>query len=298
MALKKLEGNLYKIHLVSSKQSNETSNDWTPFVKAMDRDFRGEEKIKFYHAHDSEREVPHHYVYCPANGNTFMVVGKMSHPRDFACVRIVLDSENYATPYMVIYDHLRCFNDPDLVAEMLVDSFNWQIKGEGVRMMVEPWDTKGQRVYWCEDSELAYNTQLHRSQGKNITKTGYEDLVEMDNKKKARNERRRMANAGDKKVKIEDFVVEKCKTERIMTFLRDTLKNCWESKDVARPFRLLFDRHDIELIPFNIVITDMPELKGRVSRSRYNHWTNQVLSDYSDDDLYKVLNKQLDIVLK
>ena len=107
-----------------------------------------------------------------------------------------------------------------------------------------------------------------------------------------------MANAGDKKVKIEDFVVEKCKTERIMTFLRDTLKNCWESKDVARPFRLLFDRHDVELIPFNILIKDLPELKGRVSRSRYNHWTNQVLSDYNGDDLYKELSKQLDIVLK
>lgn len=304
MHLKLLVGNLYKINLVSVNQPNDRESDnpekWAPFIKAMDDDYNKNVEFKFSHPDDANTPYYRQYVYSPSNGNTFMMVGQLRRPTDSACARVVINSENYKYSYLAIYDYLRCFSDPDVMAEMMVHSFNGALQKAGVKMVYEPWDTKGEDVRWLDDCELTYNKNFLMTEGKNVSKMGYEDVREHQKKMIARNEKRKMAKIamnGPKKEKIEDFIVKDKHQETIMRFLRNSLKNRWESKEVSKPFRLLYDLNYTEFIPFSIVMEAMPELNGRVSRSRYNHWTNKVLSSYKDDEDYNELRKELDEML-
>ncbi len=166
MAFQTIEGKLYKLHL----------DNWEPFIKAMDDDFNKINEFKFHHPQNTHKEFFRHYVYLPANGCTFMMVGQMRKAEDSACVRIVIHSVNFKDSYLAIYDYEHCFRNPDLMAGMLVHGFNESLKGTGLRMTFEPWDTMGKDIRWLDDHELTYNINYHRTMGKHVSKMGYEDL--------------------------------------------------------------------------------------------------------------------------
>ena len=285
MTFKTIVGKLYKLHL----------DNWEPFIKAMDDDFNKINEFKFHHPQNAHKEFFRHYVYLPANGCTFMMVGQMRKPEDSACVRIMIHSVNFHDSYLAIYDYAHCFRNPDLMAGMLVRGFNGALKGTGLKMTFEPWDTRGEDIRWLDDSELTYNTNFHRTMGKNVSKMGYEDLREHHKKVIALREKRKMEN--EKKDKIEAYISDDYDKEKIMTFLCEALKNCRGPKRVSMPFRLLYDRGITGRIHYSVVIKEMPELESQVSDSRYYHWTNKVLSSYDGDVAYDKLSKELDDIL-
>lgn len=293
MAFQTIEGKLYKLHL----------DNWEPFIKAMDDDFNKINEFKFHHPQNTHKEFFRHYVYLPANGCTFMMVGQMRKAEDSACVRIVIHSVNFKDSYLAIYDYEHCFRNPDLMAGMLVRGFNDSLKGTGLRMTFEPWDTMGKDIRWFDDHELTYNINYHRTMGKHVSKMGYEDLKAHHKKVEARNEKRKEAKralAEPKKELIEHYILEnyKDKKDLIMFFLRDTLKNRKGSKKVSLPFRLLMDKDITGHIPSTVILKEMPELEGRVSDSRYYHWTNMALSNYDGDKDYEETGKRLEDVIK
>lgn len=287
MSFKSIKGELFLIQL----------DNWDAFIKAIDDDFHKKKEFQFFHPLDGKIAHHRHYVYFPAIGNTFMMVGQMRHPTDSACVRIVHDSVNYKVSYLVIYDYLRSFDDADVMAKMLENAFNEAMKDEGVKMKLVRWDTKGKNVMWIADSETTYNIHYHLSQGINVSKLGYEDLVEHHKKANTRNEKRKEERAKKKKRRIEDFI-KKGDQQQVMKFLRESLKNCKRSRTVSMPFRLLKDKGVTGNISFSVIMQQMPELKGRVSETRYKYWTSIKISNYNNNDTYKKLAEKLDRIIK
>lgn len=288
MKFKTISGKLYLIQL----------ENWDAFIKAMDDDFNKKKEFRFFHPLDGKIAHYRRYVYLPAIGNTFMMVGRLRYPTDSACVRIVHDSENYKVSYLVIYDYMRCFEDADLMAKMLENAFNEAMKDAGVEMKLVRWDTKGKTIMWIADSETTYNIHYHESQGINVSKYGYEDLIEHHKKVSTRNEKRKEERAKKKAYNcIEDYI-KKGDKQQVMDFLRESLKPCKRSRMVSMPFRLLMDEGVSIKIPFSIIIQQMTELEGRVSETRYNHWTSSTLSSYENDEYYKKIAKKLKVIIK
>ena len=275
-----LEGKLYKLHL----------DNWKPFIKAMDDDFHMVKEFEFFHPEDSKKEYLRHYVFVPANGNTFMMVGECNHPTDSACVRIVLNSVNYGVSYMVIYDYKRCFSDADILAEMIVRSFNEVMKDSGEEMTFEPWDTKGEKIKFFADSEITYNNQIHETMGKNVSKLGYEEVLAHYKREKAKNDKRKIANAEKKKERFDEFIKDEGKVGAILKFIHETLKICWTPKSIGLTFRLLRDQEITghSAIPFSIVKEEFKELKGRLSSSSYYFWVNKIQQDKCEKDPYYI----------
>ena len=288
MKFKTISGKLYLIQL----------ENWDAFIKAMDDDFNKKKEFRFFHPLDGKIAHYRRYVYLPAIGNTFMMVGRLRYPTDSACVRIVHDSENYKVSYLVIYDYMRCFEDADLMAKMLENAFNEAMKDAGVEMKLVRWDTKGKTIMWIADSETTYNIHYHKSQGINVSKYGYEDLIEHHKKVSTRNEKRKEERAKKKAYNcIEDYI-KKGDKQQVMAFLRESLKPCKRSRMVSMPFRLLMDEGVTIKIPFSIIIKQMPELEGRVSETRYKIWTSRTLSNYDNDEYYKKISKKLRMIIK
>ena len=64
------------------------------------------------------------------------------------------------------------------------------------------------------------------------------------------------------------------------------------------PFRLFIERKIMKRVPFKLVLQEMPELVGKVSKTRYNHWTDKMVSSYKGDSDYEALEKEIDDLLK
>lgn len=288
MKFKTISGKLYLMQL----------ENWDIFIKAMDDDFNKKKEFRFSHPLDGKIDFFRHYVYLPAIGNAFMMVGRLRHPTDSACVRIVHDSVNYKVSYLVIYDYLRCFDDADVMAKMLENGFNEAMKDAGVKMKLVPWNTQGKTIRWIADSETTYNIHYHLSQGINVSKMGYEDLRELHEKINARNKKRKEERAKKKTHNCIEGYIKKGDKQQVMDFLRETLKTCRRSRMVSLPFRLLMDEGVTIKIPFSIIMKQMPELDGRVSETRYNFWTSRSVSNYDNDEYYKKIGKKLKTIIK
>ena len=96
---------------------------------------------------------------------------------------------------------------------------------------------------------------------------------------------------------IKDYILFKDKA-LVMKLLRHHVSKFRLSKKVAMPFRLFMERKITKRIPFKLVLTEMPELKGKISKTRYNHWTDKMVSSYKGDSDYEALEKEIDDLLK
>ena len=254
------------------------SDQWELFVKAMRDDLNKQKEFKFRHPNDSEKEYERHYIGCPANGIALLMVGQFKKDMDFAFVRIVLKSVFYGEPYLVLEKYAQSFRNPDILARMVESAFNWVLKGKGVKLVLEPWEPDEQ-VMWLLDYEESYTTE--------IQKMKKEDLVMIGKKKRQ-----------IKKAKsIKDYILLKDKA-LVMKLLRQYVNKFHLSKKVAMPFRLFMERKIMKRVPFKLVLQEMPELVGKVSKTRYNHWTDGLVSSYKGDSDYEALEKEIDDLLK
>lgn len=287
---------LYKMRLVYAHPTifgdYSDSDQWELFVKAMKEDLFKQKEFKFRHPKDSEKEYERHYIGCPANGIALLMVGQFKKEMDFAFVRIVLKSVFYGEPYIVLEKYAQSFRNPDILAKMVESAFNWVLKGQGVIVKLEPWEPNGQ-VMWLLDYEESYMTEVQKMKKEDLIMIGYEDALERHQKLEAKKKKRQIKKAKS----IKDYILFKDKA-LVMKLLRHHVSKFRLSKKVAMPFRLFMERKITKRIPFKLVLTEIPELKGKISKTRYNHWTDKMVSSYKGDSDYEALEKEIDDLLK
>ena len=273
---------LYKIRLVNKQPTlfgeYSYSEQYQLLAKAMKDDLYKEKELKFRHPNDSEKEYVRHYISSPVNGNAFLAVGQFKNDKDFAFVRILLKSAFYGEPYLVLEKYAQSFRNPDILAKMVESAFNWVLKGQGVKLVLEPWEPDEQ-VMWLLDYEESFMNEMAHIAPNDLIMVGYEDALEDYMMKLAR--------------KNED---RKPKKEAILKFLHQAVKGQMTPKEITRPFRFLYDHKITDRIPFKAVIKEFPELAGLLDERRYNNWTNPNSTSYDYDPHYINLKASFDLV--
>ena len=257
----------------------------------MKDDLYKRKTFKFRHPNDSEKEYERHYIGCPANGIALLMVGQFKKDMDFAFVRIVLKSVFYGEPYLVIEKYAQSFRNPDILARMVESAFNWVLKGQGVVMKLEPWEPEEQ-VMWLLDYEESYMTEIQKMKREDLVMIGYEDALERHRKLEAKKQKRHIKKGKS----IKDYILIKNKP-KVMNLLRKEIKKALSPKQVAMPIRLLIDRMIMKRAPFKLMLTEIPELEGKISDTRYNHWTDKMQSSYQGDEDYEALDKEIDSLI-
>lgn len=297
------KADLYKIRLVRAERdvfgNPVSSNEWDKIGEAMDADLQTE-VFKFVHPKDSNVVYRRHYMMCPVKGNTLLAVGKIRRTLDFAMVRITLKSVLYKEPYLVFENYSPAFRNTEILREMVTRAFNWVLEQYGLEVILEPWDTKGESIHWLKDSWISYIQELknHPEEGEKCM--GFEEAVMNDKQLKEVKAKKEASKKGKKQIKsdrIEDYIRLPHK-EKIVRFLKEKTKGLNIQKDIARPFRFLYDRGITHHIPYKAVIKAIPEIHLKIRESRYNDWTNIQRTSYDDDPKYKDLEKEIESVLQ
>lgn len=287
---------LFKMRLVNTHPTifgdYSLSDQWDLFVNAMDDDLYKRREFKFRHPKHKDKEYERHYLGCPVNGMALLAVGQFKTPKDFAYVWIISKSVNYGEPYLVIEKYAQSFRNPHVLAEMVERAFNWVLKGTSVKFVLEPWETD-ETIMWHKDFSESYDNEVRKCKDKGPILVGYEDALEGHLKMAARKAKRHIA----KEDSIEGYILYKDK-KKLMALLRNQIKNVRSSKKIAMPFRLLSDRKLMKRIPYKVVMSAFPELKGRISETRYNHWNNIIVSSYKGNTDYESFNKEIDMLLR
>jgi hypothetical protein len=161
-----------------------------------------------------------------------------------------------------------------------------------VIVKLEPWEPNEQ-VMWLLDYEESYMTEVQKMKKEDLIMIGYEDALERHQKLEAKKKKRQIKKAKS----IKDYILFKDKA-LVMKLLRHHVSKFRLSKKVPMPFRLFMERKITKRIPFKLVLTEMPELKGKISKTRYNHWTDKMVSSYKGDSDYEALEKEIDDLLK
>lgn len=291
---------LYKIRLVKDEQdifgNPIPSDDWEVLAKALNDDLHKKKEFKFLHP-KSKKPFYRHYVDSPANGNTMLVVGQFNDKVHFAYVRILLNSYLYKEPYLVIERYDSIVRNPDYLAEMVKKAFNCALEGSGQSVMLEPWETHGETITWCWDYTLSYDYQLRKIKGDNLIKAGFEDSLE-ENERKEKKKQSKKREKTIKSLKMEDHL-KKGNKAKIVKMVRDLIKGKTNSKDISMPIRFLRN-HDFfhnNKLPLKVFLAEFKEVKGYISKTRYNFWTNNESVSYDDDPDYNKLKKDIDNLL-
>ena len=292
-------GVLYRVYLVQRGSKNlwddyDYSNEWKRLEEVMEKDLHDDEVFLFHHPKYSKKEYQRKYHLCPANGNARMVVGRMRNPLDFAYVSFVLHSYFYKVPYIVIEDYKHISPNPDVIADMVARAINWVLKDTGVEIILERWD---EMVLYPIDFWESYKGELRKSGGKNLNPMGYEGALKVHKEKEAKKKKKKK-NKETKQLKtIEDHVIIG-REKTIVDFLQTATMDKHTPKMISMPFRLLINREITSHIPYKLVLKEMPQLKGKISKTRYNHWTNEFESSYDGDSDYEKMEKYLNSILQ
>lgn len=260
------------------------------FVRAMESDLYKQELLPFEHPRNKKDPYGRHYLLCPANGNTLMVLGKFREPMDFIYVIIVLNSKKYDIPYMVIENYMPQFRNPDTVAAMVTNAYNKVLKDAGVQVAFESWEHPDHPFTYLQDGWESYNIQLYKMQGRHLVTRGYEDSLESFN----REQERRLV--GKKSDDIMLYIKHRNK-ELVVKFLQETVMGMTSPKEIAMPFRFLKDHGVTGHIPYKAVVKRFPELKKPLAENRYNDWTNQRRTSYQGDERYHILKDVFEMFL-
>ena len=295
------DGVLYKIILVQQELSifsdYDYSAQWELIEKTLVMDMKKEKLFSFVHPKNGKKVYMRKYAKCPANGNSELVVGTMVKPLAFARALIVLHSHMYKLPYIVLERYRHISNNPDVMAKMIERAFNWALRDTSVRVVLERWDTKGEYINYHRDFRLSWDVELDKSEGEYLIQMVYEDALEVHKRKEAKKK-----NTNKKKSDDIRYYIQHPNKDAIIEFIRKALEGMKVPKDIARPVRLLVD-HKIFLkkegyrLPYRAFIKEFPEVKDLITIKAYNDWNNPNRRNYNNDDLYKKLEKEMEIIL-
>ena len=294
---------LYKLKLIRKERdlfnNPVSSNDWDKLAQAMEEDVHQREEFVFVHPTNTSTVYKRRYIHCPINGNTLLFVGKMIKESDFAIVRITLHSIIYHVPYLVIEDYQHAFRKPEIPAEMVKSALNWSLKNDGLEVILEPWETNGEPIYFGWDNWVSYIHELRLHPEIGAMCMGFEEALQVFKEKKAvekakkeKKEKKRVVKLGN----FENYIRIPNKT-LIMNFIKNTVIGQHSPKDVALPFRLTLDLKLTYRVPYAVVVGFISEIKDKIKENRYNEWTNKQRSSYVGYQKYEDLKNDLEKLL-
>lgn len=294
---------LYKLKLIRKERdlfnNPVSSNDWDKLAKAMEEDVHQREEFVFVHPTSNSTEYKRRYIHCPINGNTVVFVGKMREPGDFAIVRITLHSIIYHVPYLVIEDYQHAFRKPEIPAEMVKRALNWSLRNDGLEVILEPWETNGEPIYFGWDNWVSYIHELRMHPEIGAMCMGFEEALQVFKQKKAVEKAKKEMKEKKRVVKLgnfENYIRIPNKT-LIMNFIKNTVIGQHSPKDVALPFRLTLDLKLTYRVPYAVVVGFISEIKDKIKENRYNEWTNKQRSSYVGYQKYEDLKNDLEKLL-
>ena len=294
---------LYKLKLIRKERdlfnNPVSSNDWDKLAKAMDEDVHQREEFVFVHPTNNSTVYKRRYIHCPINGNTLLFVGKMIKESDFAIVRITLHSIIYHVPYLVIEDYQHAFRKPEIPAEMVKRALNWSLRNDGLEVILEPWETNGEPIYFGWDNWVSYIHELRMHPEIGAMCMGFEEALHVFKEKKAVEKAKKEMKEKKRVVKLgnfENYIRIPNKT-LIMNFIKNTVIGQHSPKDVALPFRLTLDLKLTYRVPYAVVVGFISEIKDKIKENRYNEWTNKQRSSYVGYQKYEDLKNDLEKLL-
>ena len=297
---------LYKLKLIRKERdlfnNPVSSNDWDKLAQAMEEDVHQREEFVFVHPTNTSTVYKRRYIHCPINGNTLLFVGKMIKESDFAIVRITLHSIIYHVPYLVIEDYQHAFRKPEIPAEMVKSALNWSLKNDGLEVILEPWETNGEPIYFGWDNWVSYIHELRLHPEIGAMCMGFEEALHVFKEKKAveiaQKEKKDKESNKPKKKKIKsdnimDYIVkgDKAYIVKILHILIDGLT---APIDIARPIRFLCDKQvfrDKEefRLPYKAFIKEFPMLEKYISDTAYNRLISPNNKPYKNSIKYQNL---------
>lgn len=294
---------LYKLKLIRKERdlfnNPVSSNDWDKLAQAMEEDVHQREEFVFVHPTNTSTVYKRRYIHCPINGNTLLFVGKMIKESDFAIVRITLHSIIYHVPYLVIEDYQHAFRKPEIPAEMVKSALNWSLRNDGLEVILEPWETNGEPIYFGWDNWVSYIHELRMHPEIGAICMGFEEALHVFKEKKAVEKAKKEMKEKKRVVKLgnfENYIRIPNKT-LIMNFIKDTVIGQHSPKDVALPFRLTLDLKLTYRVPYAVVVGFISEIKDKIKENRYNEWTNKQRSSYVGYQKYEDLKNDLEKLL-
>lgn len=294
---------LYKIRLVNTERdifrNPISSKDWDKVVTLLYEDVK-QEVFHFVHPKNKGIVYQRNYADCPVSGNAILTIGRLRDTTDYAIVSIITKSYMYHEPYLALEEISPAFPNPKILLEIVKRGFNSALKKYGLEVSLELWEGE-ETCYWRDDRWASYILELKKHPEiakKNIgfqQAIAYESIVkDVEVKKKEANKKGKKQIKSDR---IEDYIRLPHK-EKIVRFLKEKTKGLNIQKDIARPFRFLYDRGITHHIPYKAVIKAIPEIHLKIRESRYNDWTNIQRTSYDDDPKYKDLEKEIESVLQ
>ena len=299
---------LYKLKLIRKERdlfnNPVSSNDWDKLAQAMEEDVHQREEFVFVHPTNTSTVYKRRYIHCPINGNTLLFVGKMIKESDFAIVRITLHSIIYHVPYLVIEDYQHAFRKPEIPAVMVKSAFNWSLRNEGLEVILEPWETNGEPIYFGWDNWVSYIHELRLHPEVGAMCMGFEEALHEFKQKKAVEKAKKEKKAKKSAIKsdnIMDYIVKGDKV-RIVKVLHELIDGLVVRMDIARPIHflcmyLVFKDKEEYRLPYKAFIKEFPMHKDHISDTTYNRLISKMNKIYSHDLEYENLKNIFNFVL-
>ena len=182
---------------------------------------------------------------------------------------------------------------------MVKSALNWSLKNDGLEVILEPWETNGEPIYFGWDNWVSYIHELRMHPEIGAMCMGFEEALHVFKEKKAvekamkeKKEKKRVVKLGN----FENYIRIPNKT-LIMNFIKDTVIGQHSPKDVALPFRLTLDLKLTYRVPYAVVVGFISEIKDKIKENRYNEWTNKQRSSYVGYQKYEDLKNDLEKLL-
>lgn len=289
---------LYKLKLIRKERdlfnNPVSSNDWDKLAQAMEDDVHQREEFVFVHPTNNSTVYKRRYIHCPINGNTLLFVGKMIKESDFAIVRITLHSIIYHVPYLVIEDYQHAFRKPEIPAEMVKSALNWSLRNDGLEVILEPWETNGEPIYFGWDNWVSYIHELRMHPEIGAMCMGFEEALHVFKEKKA--VEKAMKEKKEKNVKtrsiksdnIKKYIVKGDKN-LFVSLLHELIDGLTLAKDIVEPIRFLCDRKvfkdkKVFRLPYKAFIKEFPLHAKKISKSHYNGLIDPNKHPYDEDE--------------
>lgn len=289
---------LYKLKLIRKERdlfnNPVSSNDWDKLAQAMEEDVHQREEFVFVHPTNTSTVYKRRYIHCPINGNTLLFVGKMIKESDFAIVRITLHSIIYHVPYLVIEDYQHAFRKPEIPAEMVKSALNWSLRNDGLEVILEPWETNGEPIYFGWDNWVSYIHELRLHPEVGAMCMGFEEALHVFKEKKA--VEKAMKEKKEKNVKtrsiksdnIKKYIVKGDKN-LFVSLLHELIDGLTLAKDIVEPIRFLCDRKvfkdkKVFRLPYKAFIKEFPLHAKKISKSHYNGLIDPNKHPYDEDE--------------
>lgn len=273
-------------------------------VDILDADSREINSLIF--AHTQKQLVYYHeYAMLPQNGlfvvraanirvresvgDHFEVITKADYPY----VYVVIDAEP-DEPLIAIENCMFCKRAKDEVALVLGYTLCRELRVVGWKVKLEPYDANQEETSRITKMMAVINDPQNAERTlENMNGMKRTDLL-------IRNYLRYKAKQTGmrKSDELRDYVLIK-DAELVIELLDGVLRKLKGSKNVSRPIRFLQD-HDIIARPtFKALIKCYPYLKGKVSESRFNDYTNiDKKEHFKDDKLYDKYHETFSTILK